>query len=228
MKNVAIYKILSAIVFPLFLLIPTANAGTINYTLGNGSTGFVDGDTPGILEILNAQSGQAAPFNGVIGHSVITDPNNVNWLFNYGAITDTIINASLSFGIWDLDSAASGSQLDSFSVEGTDLTADLNTMFEVAATNYNEYNEFTLNFDNSFFANVADGLFSVDLDIGGQGFQTAFNESNFNRYFLLSSTLTIETEDVVMPGPDPKPVPEPTTLLLLAGAIAGLRLRASK
>ena len=140
------------------------------------------------------------------------------------------MGATLSFGVWDLDSSASNSQLDAFSLEGVDLTTELNTLFESGGgSSHNEYSTYTLNLGNSFFANLADGLFSVDLNVGGNGLRKLADgsivESDNNRYFLIYSTLTIETQDISNPDPDPEPVPEPSTLLLFAAALLGIRAR---
>jgi len=233
MNKYKIYKLLSVLVFSLIAIIPAANAGLIDITLGNGSSGLSDGDTPNGLDILAIQSSEAGVFQGAIGHDLFTDPEEVNWLFdNGGAITDTIIAASLSFGIWDLDSAAPGSQLFNFSLDGFNYTPVLDTQFEAAATLTGEYNIFTINFDSSFFTDLTDGLLSVALDVTGNGFTSSSDLTNFNKYLLIYSSLTIETQDFVEPEPDPDPeptpVPEPGTLAIFALGMIGLASRRFK
>jgi len=234
------YSRITTLVLSLFALSPIANAGIISITLGNGASGLVDGGIYDACDIAcagGAQDGQTAPFNGVIGHDSPLggpEPENVNWLFDYAAITDTIVSATFSFGIWGHDSAASGDQVDAFALDGIDLTTDLNTRFEASSDAWHEYRIYTWNLDNSLFTNLADGLFAVDLDIGGRGLTrqaviengelVGWNlaESTQNAYFLIHSKLTIETEDFNDPGPDPQPVPEPGSLVLLGLGLAGL------
>lgn len=229
MNKFKIYNLLTALIF---LITPVANAGLIDITLGNGSSGLSDGDTPNGLDILAVQSAESGVFKGAIGHDFFEDPEEVNWLFdNGGAITDTIIGASLSFGIWDLDSAAPGSQLSSFILDGFDYTSVLDTQFEAAATLTGEYNIFTINFDSSFFTGLTDGLLSVALDVTGNGFTSSSDLTDFNKYFLIYSSLTIETQDFVEPEPDPEPpvkVPEPSTLAIFALGFMGIGLRRFK
>lgn len=226
-------KLLSALVFSLMTIAPAANAGLITITLGNGEPIFSD-STPQILEILAAQTGQTGVFNGVHGNSVNDDPDLIGWLFNNGgAITDTIISASISIGLWDIDSSAAGDQLEAFTLDGFNFNTILNTMFEDSGgTSYEEFNVFTIDFDSSFFTNLTDGLLDVGLDIGGVGIKSDLSESPFNRYFLISSVLTIETEDFTEPDPDPEPeptpVPEPSTLAIFALGMIGLASRRIK
>jgi len=236
MKFIQINALAALCVLLLTTITPIANAGLITITLGNGVSGLVDGDKPTACQLLcdpGIMYGQEAPFGAIHGWEDLTDPDNVNWLFNYGIITDTIINASFSFGIFDHDSSASGSQLDAFSLGGIDLTANLDTMFEAGGGSVDlEYKVYNFNLGNSFFANLANGLFSVDLNIGGNALVTngstqAVSEvSNGNRYGLIYSTLIIETQDFVEPDPDP--IPEPSTLTILALGFMGIGLRRFK
>ena len=228
-------KIINSI-FSTLLLITScySNAGIINITLGNGGSGLTDGDVVPDLLVDLAQSGQPSPFDNLIGNDLTSDPGNVNWLFNYGVITDTIISVSFSLGIWDLDSSASGSQLDAFSLDGTSLTTSLDTLFESGGgTSNHEYNIFSFNLDSSFFTDLIDGIFSVDLNIGGKGLKiggtqdSGVTDASFNGYRLVYSSLTIETQDFAEPDPDPEPpsVPEPTTLAIFALGIIALSLK---
>ncbi|AAZ28718.1 PEP-CTERM sorting domain-containing protein [Colwellia psychrerythraea] len=229
MKPSNLLNLFSPLLISLMFLSPTANAGLITSDLGNATSGLVDGNSYALIpDILTAQAGQPAPFDAGIGSELFGDPANVNWLFNYGAITDTILSASFSFGIWDHDSAASGSQLDAFSLGSIDTTVALDAMFESGggATDA-QYSVYTFNLGATFFADLADGNFSVDLDIGGAGLQTALmggqvSETATNGYHLIYSSLNIVTEDS---GPGPIPVPEPSTLLLFVLSLAGLKAR---
>jgi hypothetical protein len=224
MTKSKIYKLITALVFTLMTIAPNAHAGLISQTLGNATPGFADGSFPGLIDILNAQLGQPTPFNGVIGHNLLNDPHSVNWQFNYGAIGAPIIAASIDIGIWDLDSAQAFNQLEGFSVDGIDLSTPLNSLFENVGSLHNQYNVFTLNLSSgTLFTALADGILSVDLDIGGLGFQTSSSDSPFNSYFLMHSTLNILTLDITIP-PIPS-VPEPSSILLLTAALFGLRMR---
>jgi hypothetical protein len=184
---------------------PTS-AAMITVSLGNTSPGFNDGDTPPLVpDILNAQSGQPAPFDSGKGSDVLSNLDE-SWSFGYGAISGTILSASLTLGIIDHDSAASGSQLAGYLLDGNDLTADLDALFEGGGGTNNEYNVYTLNLGPSLFADLADGSLLVNLALAGSGLQTdlstgAVSETNFNGAFLIFSTLSITTRDVQVPEP---------------------------
>jgi hypothetical protein len=239
MKHSNLLTLFLPLLLSLLLLAPTTKAAMIQIDLGNAASGLVDGNTYTLAQdplnllspyILNVQAGQSAPFDTGIGNEIFGNPANINWLFNYGAIAESILSASFSFGIWDHDSAASGSQLDVFSLGSIDTTAALDAMFESGggATNA-QYSVYTFNLGAAYFTDLADGSFSVDLDIGGVGLveQALFLgggivESTNNGYHLIYSSLNIVTEDS---GPGPVPVPEPSTLLLLVLSLAGLKAR---
>lgn len=233
MKYSKLLTRLSTLLFSLLLLAPSANAGLITVDLGNTATGWADGDTRDLIpEIQSAQSGNVFPFDSGIGTDIGDDPDSVNWLFSYSVIADTILSASFSFGIIDHDSAAFGNQVDAFSFGGVDNTAALNALFEGGGgAEDSQYGIYTFNLSPAFFTDLADGSFSVDLNIGGAGRQTALpflggavSDSVTNGYHLIYSSLNITTQDIG-PGPGPNPVPEPSTLILLALSLVGLRAR---
>lgn len=209
-----------------------ANAGLITSTLGNSSSGLVSGTQYALPSILNAQAGNLAPFINEWGGDdplpflppPIEDP--VTWTFNYGPIADTILSAQISFGIWDVDSAASGSQLTSFNLDGSNATSSLDSLFEAESANNAEYSVFTLNLTNSQLANLADGLFDVTLDIGGNGLIDALfpspgvQESIGNGYRLIFSSLTIVTDDATTV---PNPITEPHIIALFLMSLLSIR-----
>lgn len=186
-----------------------ALAGTV-VTLGDQD--FADGDTPTTGAFLSAGAGEPAPFNGVFIGTDTSGPNfSSSWTFSYGAIADTITGGSLKFGIYDHESAASGNQVASFTVNGVDFTGALNTLFESHGGASRENNVYTLTLPSSTFAGLASGTVNVSLALTGPGLGL-FGETPFNGAALDFSTLDIATA-----------VPEPlTSTLLLLGVPAVL------
>jgi hypothetical protein len=177
-----------------------------------GDQDFADGATPVTGDFLTAGGGEPAPFNGVFIGSDVGGPNfSTSWAFSYGAIADTITGGSLSFGIYDHESAASGNQVASFTVNGVDLTGALNTLFEAHGGASREDNVYTLTLPASTFAGLASGTVNVSLALAGPGLGL-FGETTFNGAALDFSTLDIATA-----------VPEPlSSTLLLIGVPAVL------
>lgn len=176
-----------------------------------GDQDFVDGATPTTGDFLTAGGGEPAPFNGVFVGSDSGSNFSASWAFSYGAIADTIIGGSLSFGIYDHESAASGNQVASFTVNGVDFTGALNTLFESHGGASREDNVYTLTLPSSTFAGLASGTVNVSLSLAGPGLGL-FGETTFNGAALDFSTLDIATA-----------VPEPlTSTLLLLGVPAVL------
>ena len=197
-----------------------AEAATTMTTLGNDTPGFNDGDTPALFpDILNAQNGQPAPFDAGIGNELFGPDFSASWTFNYAPIGDPIISASITVGIFDHDSAASGDQVASFTVESETLTGSMNTAFEGHGGGDAEYNVYTVTIPASGFLDLADGVAAAALGLQGPGLQTALpifgggvSETNFNGAHLIFSTLTVETGVV----------PVPAALPLFGSAMAAL------
>lgn len=91
---------------------------------------------------FNAASiGEPAPFDGFRGADF--GPSfSASFTFSYapGAYTA----ARLTFGIYDHDSFLEGDQVASFTVDGADLTAELNSIFEASGGQQTEVNVYTI------------------------------------------------------------------------------------
>lgn len=195
----------------------------------NGGVPLVSGNTYGSAVI---NSNFVPPFfTAVCG--VDAGPSAANcdksWTFNYvipGG--ESITAASLSVGLWDLDSNQAGNQVALYQVNGGDvLTGSLNTAAEAlhggtGGVN-SEYDVFTFSLAN--FGALSGGSSTVHLTFAGPG-GGVLGPTNFNGGAILFSTLNITTQS----GPPPPPaVPEPASLLLLTTGLGlGLRSRISR
>lgn len=192
----------------------------------NGGAPLVSGNTYGSAVI---SSNFVAPFfTDFCGNDAGATPANCDksWTFNYvipGG--ESITAASLTVGVWDLDSTQAGNQVSLYQVNGGDvLTGSLNTAAEAlhggtGAPNI-EYDVFTFSLAN--FGALSGGSATIHMTWAGPG-GGLFGPTDFNGGAILFSTLNLTTQ-----GSTPPPiVPEPTTLLLMAtGLGAGLRSRA--
>jgi len=235
-------KIRNIFLTATFLLVlgglQAASAAMFDVTLGNDTPGFADPSIPpvtGVGSIAAAQTGQELPFNQSCGADVVPNPGDcsTSWKFSYGATSDPILSASLTIGIVDHDSAASGSQVGLFSLDGGSLTAALDNEFEAAGGLDGMYNVYSLSLSAGFFAGLADGIAMVMLALQGNGLQTCtssfacsgetlpfVSETNFNGANLIFSTLTIETQDIPA-----VPLPAAAPLFLSALFIMGIYRR---
>jgi len=209
-----IHVVGAALLVSLLGAITTAQAAVITSTLGNSAPGFNDGDTPPVFLVGGAQGGQPAPFDQSYGTDGLFGGNfSAAWTHSYGAIADTILSATITFGIVDHDSAASGSQLAGFSFEGANLTAPLDLMFEAAGEGADaQYDIYSLVLPNITFAGLADGLAAGALSLQGPGlvpniFTGGVDETSTNGANLIFSTLQITTRET-------QQVPEPSTLAI--------------
>jgi hypothetical protein len=199
------------------LICATLQAASFTFTLGSQAPSFTDGQTPiGVATYNTAVAGNAAPFNGFIGSDVAGPNFSASWSYSYLPIADTIASATLSLGLYDADTGATGNQVASFTLSGTDLTASLNASFEslhggTGAANA-EYDVMTVNLPASTFAALRTGTLTLALSLQAPGLGV-LGAAPFNGAGLDFSTLTINTQAAV---------PEPGTCALLALGAATL------
>lgn len=140
-----------------------------------------------------------------------------SWTFVYTIPAgESITSASLTVGLWDLDSNQTGNQIALYQVNGGDvLTSALNTAAEAlnggtGALNA-EYNVFTFSLSN--LAALSGGSATIHITFQGPG-GGLFGPTDTNSGAILFSTLSITTQ------PSGSTVPEPGTWALLASGIS--------
>jgi len=201
-----------------------AKADTIDTSIGtqhftNGQTGVKSGP------FNTAVMGQPAPFNEFCG-SVSASNCSATWTFDYTIpVGDTITGATLTLGILDIESTASGSPVGSFTLDGTDdLTSLLNTAADATNSVLNEYNVLEINIPGADFTDLSNGMATFALTLSGPGLGT-LGTTPFHPAGLDFSSLDI----TATPGSTtpPPPVPEPPASILLALGIATLATKAA-
>jgi len=178
-------------------------------TLGNPTPAFNDGDFPGVLQITDPLVSDGS------------DPIanfDTDWTFNYTPPGQPIAAASIMIGIVDHDSASPGTQVSAFSVDGFDLTSELNALFEARGGDSGEYNVYSLALPSGAFSSLEDGSATLALALQGPVLSPSIFggppvEENFNGATVVFSSLDIA------------PVPEPSTFALLGlGALATIAI----
>jgi hypothetical protein len=200
-----------------------APAAAVILTLGDQD--FTDGSLIAVGTFTSASVGEPSPFTSFQGSDVGQGGNfSAVWTFNFAP--GSVTSASITFGSYDHDSAATGSQLASFFVDGIDMTAALNALFETPGVGtQQEVNVFTLALSGAALASLSDGsaTFSFSLQgpalCGNSGSTNSCAQNVGNGAGLDFSTLNLTQAQVV---------PEPGSLALLgiaAGAFAFSRRR---
>ncbi len=200
------------------LLAASNPASALTITLGDQD--FSDGATPSFGQYKNAaSSGDPAPFDDFIGNDQTTN-FSAAWTFNFAV--DTYVAATLTFGIFDHDSAAPGDQVASFTLDAIhDSTATLNAMFNAADEGtQQQVDVYTVDL-SGFLGSFSDGMaiFSLVLQgpARGNGPGSTHVPKDFNGAGLDFATLNLTPE---IPVNDD--VPEPATMGLFVIGLAGL------
>ena len=208
----------AVLIYGSAFLCTTLQAASFSFTLGSPTPSFADGQVPiGTATYNMAVAGNAAPFNGFIGSDVFGPDFSASWAYSYSPISGSIASATLTLGLYDVDSAAPGNQVASFTLSGTDLTASLNASLESlhggAGSANAEYDIISLTLPASTFTALAGGSPALNLLLQGPGLGV-LGTTPFNGAGLDFSTLTITTQAA--------PVPEPAAYALAALGIAAI------
>jgi hypothetical protein len=195
-----------------------------------GSQHFTSGTKVTTSDMLGALSGQPAPFNAFCGSDIILNCS-ASWTFSYTVpVGDVVTNATLKLGIWDIDSAAVGNQIGSFTLNGSNnLTATLNTAAQAinggAGSPNSFYDVLSIVIPGADLSTLAGGSATFALALSGPGagilplLPTLFN----------GAALDFSTLDVTAtPGHTPPPVPEPSSIALLLAGLAGISVKTVK
>lgn len=204
-------------------LLASNTASAIVVTLGDQD--FSDGDfIANSLDFNAASAGEVAPFDAFMGNDFGTaaDAFSASWTFSYASAQYT--TGSLTLGIYDHDSGARGPQVGSFTIDGFDLTSELNMLFDGHGGTQQEYNVYSLDLPTLAMASFADGSATVSLSLigpslgGGPGTTSLEFFGGGNGAGLDFSTLNLVA------------VPEPGALLLMLtglGLLVLMRRRVS-
>lgn len=209
---------------------PTKAQTAINVTIGNPIL-FADGSKQSFTSYTTGVAGQPMPFNAMCGSDTGTGPNcSATWMFGPYAVPpgDSIISASLALGIWDIDSKASGPQVASFTLDGTDvLTTQLNAASEglnggMGAPNL-QYDVLTITIPGSDLAALTSGSATFTLALQGPGLGVIGN-TTYNGAGLVFSSLDMEAMAPLSPTPELS-----SWMLFLSGMLlVGIKLTLNK
>jgi hypothetical protein len=206
---------------------PTKAQTPINVSIGTEH--FANGTPITTLAYITAVSGQPAPFGAFCG-SDISSNCAATWTFSGYTVPagDTLISATLTLGIYDIDSAAPGDQVASFTLNGTDpLTTQLNAASEgldggTGAPN-SEYDVLTITIPGSDFAALASGTATFALTLQGPGLGK-LGTTNDNGAGLDFSSLNMEAMSPMSPTPELS-----SWMLFLTGfLLVGIKLTLNK
>lgn len=179
-----------------------------------GTQHFTNGTTITTTAFLTAVSGQPSPFGAFCGSDAFSNCST-NWTFHYPMPGGPITFATLTLGIFDIDSAAPGNQVASFTLDGSAiLTPLLNSVSEglnggTGAPN-SQYDVLTISIPNTDFFLLGTGSATFALALQGPGLGV-LGTTPFNGAGLDFATLHIVT-------------PEPSTITLLGAGLLTLAM----
>jgi hypothetical protein len=222
-------KYLAIIVATVMLGLANEARADFLTSIGNTGSSLVNGSTASSVNVLAAQSGQLAPFNGSCGGDAgaagSTNCSTI-WSFSNAALGSgvTITGATLTLGIWDIDSKAAGNQVANFSItSGESLTSAFNAAAEALNSNTgsinSEYDIFTFTLSSASFSALAAGNTGLAISLQGPGLGVLGNTGS-NGASLIFSTLDIQTTTTAVGGT----VPEPSTWILLLTGIGSMMI----
>jgi hypothetical protein len=213
----------------------SAEAAVVTGILGDQD--LVSGTFHPSGDLTSANAGDPAIFNSNCGSD--TSANcNLTWSLSYSIpASQTITGATLTLGIWDIDSAVAGDQVATYTLNGADLTGLLNAQANSLGVGgdgkfcsgpsgpntvfCSQYDVFTVTVPNAALGSLATGPATVVLTLQGPGHGVLGN-TNFNGAIIDFSQLDITTAPSENNGNN---VPEPATLTLLAGGLSGIVMR---
>lgn len=163
-------------------------------------------------------AGEPAPFDAFRGDDNDTD-FSASWTFNFPAAA--YATAVLRLGIVDHDSAAPGSQVSAFTIDGHDATALIDAIFESRGGGQPEANVYDVPIPALLLGELSDGVATFDLTLEGITISSIGIELPNNGAGLDFAQLLLDET--------PVPVPPGIALLLpaCAGLLVGLRRRAA-
>ena len=196
----------------LLALLGASVAGTASaLTVSIGTQHFTEGQIVTSAAFTTAVTGQPAPFDSIKGGDVAGPDFASAWTFNYAAQgAGTVSAATLTLGLWDGDTAASGSQLSLLQMDAVVFTSLADAVFEATPGAQGQYRVYTINLPPALLASLEDGVAAVTFNLKGPGLGVAGETTN-NGAGLDFARLVIN------------PVPEPSSSSA-ALAAAGLLL----
>jgi hypothetical protein len=167
-----------------------------------GTANYTNGQTVGTGTFASNPSGDPAPFDRLIGDK--TNGPNPSTSFTFsgygGPIAAPISSATLEFGLYDAASPSPLTEVQSFTLNGTDLAAVVTAALVADPATRSVETYYTLNLPSAGFAALATGSSTFALGFQGPG-EGLLGPSNFILFGLDFATLTINTGPVAVPGP---------------------------
>ncbi len=205
----------TGLIVALVVTAPSGRAEVITQMLGTAN--YTNGETVGTAVFASNPSGDPAPFDSLIGNKA-TGPNpSTGFTFaGYGGpIASPVTSATLEFGLYDGASPSPSTEVQFFTLNGTDNASVLTAALVADPATRSVETYYTLNLPSADFAALATGSSAFALGFQGQG-EGLLGPSNFILFGLDFATLTINT------GPVGPAVPEPPAILLLLTGLGGL------